>query len=84
MKGPFKSCGPGPAGELGHLRGGRMPGQDHHPVLPGNLTVQQRDSSHKAPVTQGAPERLPGTTEPQAGLCLEEARKQSNQENSKT
>lgn len=65
MKGPFKSkChGPAPAGELGHLSGGSMPRQGHqghHPVLPGNLTVQQRDSSYKVPVTQGAPERLPG------------------------
>lgn len=60
-----------------------MPRQGHqgrHPVLPGNLTVQQRDSSYKVPVTQGAPERLPGTTKSQAGLCLEEVSEQSNQE----
>lgn len=51
-----------------------------HPVLPGNLTVQQRDSSYKVPVTRGAPERLPGTTKSQAGLCLEEVSEQSNQD----
>lgn len=87
MKGPFKGkCrGPDPAGELGHLSGGSMPRQDHHPVLPGNSTAQQKDSSFKAPVTQGAPpERLPGTTKPQAGLCLEEASEQSNQERIRT
>lgn len=85
MKGPFKSkcCGPTPAGELGHLSGGSLPRQGpwgRHPVLPGNLTVQQRDSSYKVPVTQGAPERLPGTTKSQAGLCLEEVSEQSNQD----
>lgn len=57
----------------------RVPG-GRHPVLPGNLTVQQRDSSYKVPVTRGAPERLPGTTKPQAGLCLEEVSEQSNQD----
>lgn len=37
-----------------------------------------------APATQGAPERFPGSTKPQAGLCLEEVSDQSNQERIRT